>query len=107
VSSGNLTLDAQHDDGAVFIFQMATTFESSSLGHVTLANGAKADNIFWQVGSSATLGQDCIIEGTMMAHASITSGTGAIVNGRVLAGAAVTMNAAVVTRPGGLGLWTA
>src|SRR5207302_63468 len=56
ISSGDLTLDAQGDVNAVFIFQMASTLTTTSARQVILSGGAKAANVFWQVGSSATLG---------------------------------------------------
>src|SRR5581483_5959593 len=56
ISSGDLTLDAQGDANAVFIFQMASSLTTTSGRQVILAGGAKSTNVFWQVGSSATLG---------------------------------------------------
>src|SRR4030095_8871682 len=56
ISSGELTLDAPGDANAVFIFQMASTLVTTSGRQVILTGGAKAANVFWQVGSSATLG---------------------------------------------------
>jgi hypothetical protein len=56
ITSGDLTLDAQGDGDAVFIFQMASTLTTTAGRQVLLVNGAKAANVFWQVGTSATLG---------------------------------------------------
>jgi hypothetical protein len=56
ISAGDLTLDARGDTNAVFIFQMASTLTTTSGRQVVLSGGARAANIFWQVGSSATLG---------------------------------------------------
>ena len=56
VSSGDLTLDAQGDINAVFLFQMASTFVMTSGRQIILSGGAQAANVYWQVGSSATLG---------------------------------------------------
>jgi type VI secretion system secreted protein VgrG len=53
--------------------------------HIILINGANSHNVFWQVGSSATLGTNTIFQGTIMALASITGTTGAVLNGRALA----------------------
>src|SRR5678809_1805736 len=75
ISSGDLTLDAQGDPNAVFIFQMASTLTATSGRAVILAGGAKASNVFWQVGSSATLGTTSVFNGTIMADQSITLAT--------------------------------
>src|SRR6185369_13338343 len=92
-----LTLDAQGDANAVFIFQMGSTFTSTASRQIILAGGAKAANIFWQVGSSATLGAGSVFKGNILALASITAGAGAAVEGRLLARtAAVTLDANVV-----------
>lgn len=102
ISSGDLTLDAQGDADAVFIFQMVTTLSTSSGRKVILSGGAKSTNVFWQVGSSATLGTTSVFKGTIMADQSITLDTGADLNGRALARiGAVTLasNAVVVPTP--------
>jgi ice-binding like protein len=85
ISSGNLTLDGQGDPNAVFIFQMASTLTTTSGLQVILTGGAKATNVFWQVGSSATLGTTSAFQGTIMAFQAITLDTGAALNGRALA----------------------
>jgi hypothetical protein len=85
ITSGDLTLDAQGDPDAVFIFQMASTLTTTSGRQVILSGGARAANVFWQVGSSATLGTASVFQGTIMADQAITLGTGATLNGRVLA----------------------
>ena len=100
ISSGVLTLDAQGDANAVFIFQMASTLTTTSGSQVILSGGAKATNIYWQVGSSATLGTASVFKGTIMADQSITLNTGANLEGRVLARiAAVTMDSNIITIP--------
>lgn len=85
ISSGDLTLDAQGDVNAVWIFQIASTLTTTSGRQVILAGGAKAANVFWQVGSSATLGTGSVFKGTIMALTSITVTTGVAVEGRLLA----------------------
>lgn len=100
ISSGDLTLDAQGDANAVFIFQMASTLTTTAGRQVILSGGAQAANIFWQVGSSATLGTATIFKGTIMAQESITMETGATLHGRALARiGAVTLDANTVTLP--------
>jgi len=97
---GNLTLDAQGNANAVFIFQVGTTLTTLSGTQVLLINGAQAKNVFWQVGSSATLGTTSAFQGTIMALQSITLQTGASLVGRALArNAAVTMDTNAVTAP--------
>ena len=85
LSSGSVTLDAQGDPNAVFIFQVGTTLTTGSNTSVALVNGAQACNVFWQIGSSATLGTGTSFVGTVMAGATITAGTAATIHGRLLA----------------------
>ncbi|MCE9576594.1 MAG: ice-binding family protein [Deltaproteobacteria bacterium] len=100
ITSGDLTLDAQGDGDAVFIFQMASTLTTTSGRQVILAGGARAANVYWQVGSSATLGTTSAFAGTIMADQAISLGTGATLDGRALARiAAVTLAGNTVTRP--------
>jgi ice-binding like protein/Big-like domain-containing protein len=96
--SGDVTLDAQGNSAAVFIFQISSTLTTGSGSHVVLANGAKACNVFWQVGSSATLGTNSVFKGNILALTSITITTGVNVEGRALArNGAVTLDADVIT----------
>ena len=98
--TGNLTLDAQGDRDAVFIFQAASTLITASSSTVTLTGGAQAANVFWQVGSSATLGTGSSLAGNVLALTSITVTTGVHVNGRVLArNGAVTLDTNTITLP--------
>jgi len=100
ISSGDLTLDAQGDGDAVFIFQMASTLTTTSGRKVILSGGAKSSNVYWQVGSSATLGTTSVFKGTIMANQSITLNTGASLNGRALARiGAVTLAGNAVVMP--------
>jgi hypothetical protein len=86
LSAGSVTLDAQGDPNAVFIFQIGSTLITESNTTVSLVNGAQACNVFWQVGSSATLGTGTHFVGTVMAAATITANTAATIHGRLLAG---------------------
>jgi Ice-binding-like len=85
ISSGDLTLDAQGDANAVWVFQMASTFTATAGRQVILSGGAQAANIFWQVGSSATLGTTSVFKGNILALTAITLQTGATLEGRALA----------------------
>jgi hypothetical protein len=90
--TGNVTLDAQGNQDAVFIFQAASTLITSSATHVIMKNGAQPCNVWWQVGSSATLGSASFFKGTIMAHASVTVNNAVQVEGRAMANtAAVTL----------------
>ena len=65
--TGRLTLDAQGDPRAVFIFQIPSTLVTATDSSVRLVNGAQACNVFWQVGSSATLGTRTAFQGNILA----------------------------------------
>ena len=98
LSSGAVTLNAQGDPNAVFIFQIGTTLTTGSATKVLLINGAQACNVFWEVGSSATLGTGTQFVGTIMAGESITAGTASTIEGRLLAQtAAVTLESNTIT----------
>ena len=97
--SGDLTLDAQGDPSAVFIFQAGTTLTTGSGARVTLIGGAQACNVFWQVGSSATIGTGSQFVGVIMALDSISLTTGATLQGSALArNGAVTLDTNTITR---------
>jgi hypothetical protein len=98
--SGTVTFDGKNDPDSVYIIQIPSTLTSGVNSNVVLINKANACNIFWQVGSSATLQTASTFAGTIMAAASVSLGTGAIVNGRVLAQVgAVTLLGNTVTVP--------
>ncbi len=91
--TGTLTLDGQGNTNSVWIFQSGSTLVTASGSNVVLTNGALACHVFWQVGSSATLGTASHLEGTIMASASITINHDASITGRALASnGAVTMD---------------
>jgi Ice-binding-like/Bacterial Ig-like domain len=99
--TGTLTLDGQGNANAVWIFQIASSLTTLSGSNVKLTNSASAHNIFWQVGSSATLGTTSTFNGSILSLASITLATGATLNGRALAqtAGAVTLDSNMVTVP--------
>jgi ice-binding like protein len=107
--TGTLTLNANGNPNAVFIFKTGSTFVTASGALVTVINGGSNCNVFWQVGSSATLGTTSTVPGTIIALTSITLTTGARLNGRAIArNGAVTLDsnnvggcAAGVIPPGG------
>jgi LPXTG-motif cell wall-anchored protein len=93
-NSGALVLNAQGDSTAVFIFRTASTLTTLAASSMTLTNGAQACNVYWQVGSSATLGVSSTFIGHIYALTSITANTGASIQGQLLArNAAVTLDA--------------
>ena len=98
--TGALTLDAGGNADAVFVFQAGSTLTTGPASSVLLIGGAQACNVFWQVGSSATLDTSTVFVGTILAQDSITLNSGATVTGRVLASnGAVTLDDNVITRP--------
>jgi uncharacterized protein (TIGR03437 family) len=93
ISSGDLTLDGGGNANAVWIFQIASTLTTTSGRKVILTGGANAANIFWQVGSSATIGTTSVFQGNILASVSISMLTGSTLTGRALAsGGAVTVD---------------
>jgi hypothetical protein len=97
--TGTLTLDAQGNPNATFVFQMASTLVTASASSVNVINGGTACNVYWQVGSSATLGTGSTFRGTIMALTSISLTTGATLEGRALArNGAVTMDTNTITQ---------
>ena len=103
VQTGDLTLDAKGDVNAVWIFQIASAFTTvgGAGGNIILSGGAQAKNIYWQVGSSATIGGYTAFKGNILALTSITMGGYAVANGRMLArNGAVTMTSTnIINKP--------
>ena len=99
--TGTLNLDAQGDPNAVFIFQVGSALTTASNSSVQVINAVQAGqgcNVFWQIGSSATVGTGSTFIGNILALASVTLTTGASVSGRVLARTgAVTMDTNTVS----------
>jgi hypothetical protein len=103
IQNGDLTLDAQGDANAVWIFQIASdmTTVGGAGGSIILSGGAQAKNVFWQVGSSATIGDGTAFKGNVLALTSITMNSGATAVGRMLArnGAVVMTNTNIIDKP--------
>ena len=83
--TGTLTLDAQGNPNAVFVFQIGTTLTTASNSRVLVINSGSSCNAFWQIGSSATLGTTTAFAGNILALVSITLNTGVVAPGRALA----------------------
>lgn len=97
--TGTLTLDAMGDPNALFVFQTGSTLITASNSSVVTINSADACDVYWQVGSSATLGTDTSFQGNILALTSITLNTRAtLLEGRALArNGAVTMDSNTIT----------
>ena len=98
--TGILTLDAGGDSNARFDFQIGSTLTTASGSSVILINGAQADNVFWQVGSSATLGTATSFLGSILADTSVTLNTLASLTGRAFAlDGAVSLDSNLISVP--------
>jgi len=98
--TGPVVLDAQGDPAAEFVFKIGTTLTTPSGASVSLINGASACNVYWQVGTSATLGTNTLFTGNILAQVSITANTGASISGRALARTgAVSLDTNAITAP--------
>jgi hypothetical protein len=98
--TGNLTLDAQGDANAIYIFQVASVLTAAAGSQVILSGGAKAANVFWQVGTSAAMGTTSDFKGNIMADQSISFATGSKLDGRALVRiGAVTLDSTTITMP--------
>jgi hypothetical protein len=99
--TGNLTLDGNNHPDSVFIFITPAALNSAAASRIILKNGAKAENVFWQIGAAATLGASSFFSGTILAQAAITVGAGVHVHGRLFSlGAAITLDSTCVVLPG-------
>jgi hypothetical protein len=98
--TGALTLDGQGDPSSVWVFQAGSTLTTATASRVKLINGASPCNVYWQIGSSATLGTASTFRGSILALDDITVTTNVTVRGRVLArNGAVTLDTDTITRP--------
>lgn len=97
--TGTVTLDAQGDPNAVFVFQMGSTLTTATNSRVRLINGAAPCNVVWQIGSSATFGTGTDFNGNVLALTSISAKTGATFHSRLLArNGAVTLDTNTLLR---------
>jgi hypothetical protein len=102
LSAATLTLDGNNDTLSEWVFQTSTTLETTTATSMILINGAQASNVYWAVGSSATLAHDSSFIGQITAYASITVNTRCSLRGRALAGVSVTFSSSgSVTLPDG------
>jgi hypothetical protein len=90
--TGRLVLDGRGQSSAVWVFQIASTLTTATNSSVVMTKSGRAGNVFWQVGSGATLGTGTSFAGNVLAYSSITMNTAANLSGRALARAAVTMD---------------
>ena len=93
----DVTLSGGPND--VWIFQIAGTLDQANGTRITLAGGARPQNIFWQVAGAVSLGTTAHFEGVVLAKTMVAVKTGASVNGRLLAQTAVTLQMNAVTEP--------
>ena len=97
--NGTLTLDAQNNPNSVFIFQTPGTLSTAANSHINFINGGNTRNVFWQVGSTATLGSTSDFKGTILAGSNIVAATGATISGRLFSNVgSVALNANTVSR---------
>ena len=95
-----VVLDGRGNPNSVFVFETGSTFTTAPGSQVQLINGAQSGNVFWVVGSSATLGSDSTFRGTILARSSITANKRAHVDGRLLApSGAVTLDTNTIIKP--------
>jgi len=97
--TGQLVLDTRGDRNGIWVFQIASTLTTAPNASVVMGKGGRAGNVFWQVGSAATLGTGTAFTGNILAYSSITMNTGASLSGRAWARAGVTMDRNVMQVP--------
>ena len=98
--NGSLNLDAQNNPNALFIIQTPLALLTGAASHVNLLNGAQACNVFWQVGTTSTLGAGSDFKGNLLGKGNFVSNAGSVVLGRVLIGTgSVSLNATSISRP--------
>jgi hypothetical protein len=95
--TGTVTLDAENNPDAIFIFQTGGALNTAAASHVALVNGAKASNVFWQATAAADTGANSTFAGTILSAGSITLGAGSQLTGRALSRDTVTLDGNVIT----------
>ncbi|KAF1345795.1 hypothetical protein BDV97DRAFT_378779 [Delphinella strobiligena] len=95
--TGTLTLNGKDNSSSTWVFQIAKDLITSTSSNVDLVNGALASNVYWIIGSSATLGTYSTLEGNVLTGASIAAKTGATVNGGLYAGSEITLDSNTIT----------
>lgn len=98
-NTGTVTLDADGDSSAVFVFQVGAAFSSAAASKVVLTDGALANNVFWQVTGAVSLGAGAKLVGTFLGAGAITFGDGASIKGRALTPGAVAVTNSPFTEP--------
>ena len=99
--TGTLTLDAEGDPGAVFVFQGDAALNTAAVSTIVLVNGAQASNVYFQVQGAAGTGADSSFSGTILAAGAITLGASTHLTGRALSMGTVTLSTIVVSTPSG------
>ncbi|MEP6563254.1 MAG: ice-binding family protein, partial [Nakamurella sp.] len=98
--TGNVTLDAEGDPNAIFIFHTNAAFNTAASSQVILADGAQAGNVYWVVDNAAGTGAGTALFGSILARGAITLGAGTTLTGRALSLDAITLAGNTITRPG-------
>ncbi len=98
-NTGTITLDADGDPGAVFLFQIGAAFSGAAITKVVLTDGALAHNVYWQVDGAVSLGAGAKYVGTFLATGAVALGEGASIKGRVLTPITVALANSPVTKP--------
>ena len=98
-NTGTITLDADGDSSAVFVFQVGGALAPAAASKVVLTDGALANNVYWQVVGAISLGAGAKFVGTLLGAAAITFGDGASIKGRALGAATVTVTNSPFTEP--------
>jgi hypothetical protein len=103
LNAGNLTLDAQGNTDAVWVFKADSSFIVGDNRQIILINGARANQVFWVLGSSVTVGDGVAFKGNILAGSSITLGTpalsGTALEGRAMSASSLTLNYATLDKP--------